>query len=299
MPDSEIQSQHRFDCLLAVIDQLVIQLNQENEITGIGLGRFSWLDKEQALGRTFTALFPNEIAAHIATQIEQAKATGEPQKLHLNLKPEHALHWHELGLSETQTWDTIVMAVSENEVLWVARDESEAKRLEQKVFHQAQRDPLTGAYNRRSLMTILQQSVAQAQRYDWVCSFLVIDIDDFRQINDQHGWDVGDKVLQQFVSSLLAFKRTADFFARYSDDRFVMFLPETNQDQALLAAERVRRLASEQRITTPDQDLGFTVSIGAATLQDAADTPESIMKRAEQNLVVAKQSGANRIEGEA
>lgn len=298
MSDSEALVQRRLDSLLAVIDQAVFRLNGSGEVMDVSRGGFTWLKDQAVIGRTFASLFSEDVTEHISSQIDQALQTQEPQTLLVNMKPEHSLHWRELGLDSAQVWETQTFAVSATELLVVIKDVSESKRLEQKVFHQAQRDPLTGAYNRRSLMTILQQSVAQAQRYDWVCSFLVIDIDNFSQINDQYGWDAGDKILQQFVTALHAFKRTADFFARYSDDRFVMFLPETNREQALLAADRVRKLASEQVIPYPSGDLSFTVSIGAATLRESTDTPESILKRAEEHLFIAKQSGSDRIEGE-
>lgn len=303
MKDSEGQQQRRFEGLLSAVDQIVVSLNGAGEVLRVSAGGASWLNTEAMLSRTFPSLFAGEIAAHISTLIDKALQSQEPQKLTISMKPEHSFHWHELGLSSAQVWDTTLVPVSATELMWVARDVSVSKRNEQKLFNQAQRDPLTGAYNRRSLLTILDHSVAQAKRYDWVCSFLLIDIDHFNQINDQYNWDTGDKVLQQFVAAMHGFQRTADFFARFSDDRFVMFLPETNQEQALLAAERVRKLAAEQQVpvvseSEQDSTLNFTVSIGAASLRDAQDTPESILKRAEENLFIAKQSGTNRIEGE-
>lgn len=302
MTDSERRHPGRFECLLAAIDQMVVCISSAGEVKSVSAGSASWLNPDKMISRTFSSLFADEVAGHISAMIKAALETGEPQKLTLSMKPEHSLHWRELGLTTAQTWDTTLAAVNETELMWVARDVPVSKRNEHKLFNQAQRDPLTGAYNRRSLLTILEHSVAQAQRYDWVCSFLLIDIDNFKQINDQYGWDAGDKVLQQFVKAMHGFQRTADFFARFSDDRFVMFLPETNRKQALLAAERVRKLAAQEQVSCISGDgedsLNFTVCIGAATLSDEKDTPESILKRAEENLFVAKQSGTNRIEGE-
>jgi diguanylate cyclase (GGDEF)-like protein len=299
MTDSEGLQQRRFECLLAVIDQIVVRLNGAGEVIGVSTGSAGWLKTEDMMSRTFTALFPENDAASISALMCKAFETNEPQKLTLLMKPEHSFHWHELGLRDTQTWETTLTAVSSSELIWVAKTLSESAQQEQKVVKLAQRDPLTGAYNQRSLMTILNQSVAQAQRYDWVCSFLLIDIDHFSQINDQYGLDVGDKVLQQFVAAMHSFQRTADFFARYADDRFVMFLPETNREQALLAAERVLKLAQAQHVVVgPSNELEFTVSIGTASMRDAQDTPDSLLKRAEENLFIAKQSGTNRIEGD-
>lgn len=302
MTDSDGRHLRRFECLLSAVDQIVVILDSASEVKRVSVGSASWLNSDAMISRTFTSLFADEAAAHIAAMIKSVLESGDSQKLTLSMTPEHSLHWRELGLTTAQTWDTTLVAVNDTELMWIARDVSVSKRDQQKLFNQAQRDPLTGAYNRRSLLTVLDHSIAQAQRYDWVCSFLLIDIDNFKQINDQYGWDTGDKVLQQFVKAMNGFQRTADFFARFSDDRFVMFLPETNREQALLAAERVRKLAAAQQVSCvlggEEGSLNFTVCIGAATLFDAKDTPESILKRAEENLFVAKQSGTNRVEGE-
>ncbi|SIS75859.1 GGDEF domain-containing protein [Neptunomonas antarctica] len=298
MTDSEGLQQRRFECLLTAIDQIVIHLNGAGEVISVNAGSADWLKTDQMISRTFSALFSEDLAGDVSAQIDKAFETHEPQKLTLLMKPEHSFHWHELGLRLTQTWETKLVDVSDTELIWVAKNISQPAQQEQKVVKLSQRDPLTGAYNQRSLMTILKQSVAQAQRYDWVCSVLLIDIDHFSQVNDQYGLDTGDKVLQQFVEAMHAFQRTADFFARYADDRFVMFLPETNREQALLAAERVRKLAQEQCVVGPSGELEFTVSIGTASLRDSQDTPDSLLKRAEENLFIAKQSGTNRIEGD-
>lgn len=290
--------ERRLQGLLSIIDQLVITLNRAGEVVGLSSGGCDWLKADILLERTLTTLFCDDSREQVSQQLEQAWSQGRSDELLLTLKPERLLDWREAGLPGVKTWQTQAVQISPDELLWVARDVSESRKLKQKVTNQAQRDPLTGAYNRRSLMTVLQQSLAQAQRYDWVCSFLMIDIDNFSDINDQYGWDTGDQVLQSFVNAMHGFKRTADFFARYVDDRFVMFLPETNRQQAKLASERVRALAQSLHITGPEEALQFTVSIGSATLRDVADTPESMLARAEEHLFIAKQSGSNRIEGE-
>merc|ERR1712000_173487 len=121
-------------------------------------------------------------------------------------------------------------------------------------------------------MTVMAQTVAQAQRYDWTCSVLLIDVDDFSKINDQQGWDAGDQLLQQIVTGIHKLKRTADFLARYGDDQLVLFLPETNHDQGMAAGERVRNLVQEMEMPYPTGDLQCTVSVGVAGLQGLEDT---------------------------
>jgi diguanylate cyclase (GGDEF)-like protein len=232
----------------------------------------------------------------VNNQLNTAVETTESVSFQYSMKIKEAPDWVELGLKEPHIWQTRCQHVSDSELIFVIADRSEEVKLERKIINQAQRDPLTGAYNRRALMTVLSQSVAQAQRYDWLCSFLIIDIDSFTEFNENFGWDAGDLILQQLVSNLHSFKRTADFLARYADDQFVMFLPETNIDQSGLAAERIRAMVESLEIPFSQGDLNFTVSIGAATLGDSQETHESMLRRAEENLEVAKGSGSNRIE---
>ncbi|MDP2523709.1 GGDEF domain-containing protein [Neptunomonas phycophila] len=289
------------EALLKGVDQTVFLLNGTGEITRVHEGTASWMRGEKLRGLTLFPLFEEPDAEVLKQAFDQsltAPAGEGVQKHQITLKPEHLLQLHEAGLDQQRAMEFSFSAIDPHHILFMMSDISESRQLNQKISQQAQRDPLTGAYNRRSLMTILQQSVAQALRYDWVCSFLLIDIDHFSDINDKQGLDAGDQVLQAFVTALHGFKRTADFFARYSDDRFVMFLPETNQDQAMLAAERVRVLAENLEIPFPTGDLSFTVSIGISTLMYPEDEPEVMLKRAEENLFIAKQSGSNRIEGE-
>lgn len=294
-------SQSSFDALLKGVDQTVFILNGAGEISRIHQGNAAWLKSEKLIGLTVFPLFEEldaEALKQVFDQSMSASVNVDLQKLQITLKPEHLLQLHEAGLDQQRIIEVSFSVAASDHILFFVNDVTESHQLNHKISQQAQRDPLTGAYNRRSLMTVLQQSVAQAHRYDWVCSFLIIDIDHFSDINDKQGLDAGDHVLQAFVTALHGFKRTADFFARYSDDRFVMFLPETNQGQAMLAAERVRVLAENLEIPFPTGDLSFTVSIGISTLLYPEDTPEIMLKRAEENLFVAKQSGSNRIEGE-
>lgn len=148
-------------------------------------------------------------------------------------------------------------------------------------------------------MPVLEQNIAQAQRYDGICSMLLIDVDDFSGINDEHSWDGGDQLLRHMVTELHRMKRTADFLARFSDDQLVLFLPETNHDQALLAGERVRRLTSDLELPFASGNINCTVSVGVATLAGIEDSSEDMIRRVMENLAVARQSGGNRVEGES
>ncbi len=286
----------RFDFLAANVEEIVLLLNNQGEVLKASVGSEDWLSAETLVGLSFPLLFSSEMMTQINTQIHTASQSEETVIFQYSMKEKDSPDWVELGLNEPHIWHTRCQKISDEELIFVIADRSEEVKLERKIINQAQRDPLTGAYNRRALMTVLSQSVAQAQRYDWLCSFLIIDIDNFTKFNESFGWDAGDLILQQLVSNLHRFKRTADFLARYGDDQFVMFLPETNIDQSGLAAERIRVMVEGLEVPFSQGDLRFTVSIGATTLEGVDETHETMLRRAEENLEIAKASGHNRVE---
>jgi diguanylate cyclase (GGDEF)-like protein len=285
--------------LLKAIDQIVFLLSDTGDVSLVHAGEASWLNEDLFVERSFCSLFDPLDAEKIKGLIDQAVTTDRTPSLTLSINPDHCIDWREAGLDKNRSFKFTFASDDADQVFVLARDITDQKLMSHKLSQQAQRDPLTGAFNRRSLMTVLQHSVAQAHRYDWSCSLLMIDVDHFSDFNDTEGLDAGDLLLQSFVTALHGFKRTADFFARFADDRFVMFLPETNLEQAMLAGERVRALAENLEVPTPTGVFSFTVSIGVASLLDADDNPETLLKRAQENLFVAKQSGSNRIEGES
>ncbi len=288
--------QDRFDYLAANVEEIVLLLSNQGEILKASAGIEEWLHVDSLVGLSFPLLFSSDMMTQVHNQINSAIETGETVKFQYSMKEKDSPDWVELGLKEPHIWQTRCQKINDEQLIFVIADRSEEVRLERKIINQAQRDPLTGAYNRRALMTVLSQSVAQAQRYDWLCSFLMIDIDNFTKVNESYGWDAGDLILQQLVSNLHSFKRTADFLARYADDQFVMFLPETNIEQSGLAAERIRQMVESLEIPFSQGNLSFTVSIGAATLGDVEETHETMLRRAEENLAIAKASGNNRVE---
>lgn len=288
--------QDRFDFLAANVEEIVLLLNNQGEVLKASAGIEEWLIADSLVGLSFPLLFSPEMMTQVNNQLNSAIESAETVKFQYSMKEKDSPDWVELGLKEPHIWQTRCQKINDEELIFVIADRSEEVKLERKIVNQAQRDPLTGAYNRRALMTVLSQSVAQAQRYDWLCSFLIIDIDNFTGFNESFGWDAGDLILQNLVSKLHGFKRTADFLARYADDQFVMFLPETNIEQSGLAAERIRQMVETLEVPFSQGNLTFTVSIGASTLGDLEETHETMLRRAEDNLVVAKGSGSNRVE---
>jgi len=288
----------KLDALLSVVEQSIFFLDADGKVTSSSVGAASWLDITKIEGKQLTEIFPEDLAEPLARQLDQALTAGNPVMAEYQLRPEHLPVWKDAGLKESKWFRVIFASDGEKGAVWSMQDISQEKRLARQVTSQAQRDSLTGAYNRRALMPVLSQSIAQAQRYDWICSVMIIDIDNFSDINDKHSWDCGDQLLQQLVASLHRMKRTSDFLARYGDDQIAMFMPETNMEQGAAAAERVRKLAAEMEIPYATGDIHYTVSIGVTSLDGVEDTSVDMLKRAEENLFVAKQTGGNRTQGD-
>lgn len=154
-------------------------------------------------------------------------------------------------------------------------------------------DSLTGLANRRFLLSRVENQLDELRRYDWPFGVLFIDIDHFKNINDTHGHDMGDRVLQMVSATLKSIVRGHDFVARYGGEEFVVILTNVNQQQLVEIGERFRVLVSMSSIREP-APISVTVSIGA-TLAGPDDTPETLFKRADLKLYEAKNAGRNSI----
>ncbi|WP_151669243.1 GGDEF domain-containing protein [Nitrincola schmidtii] len=298
MSDQQMTLKDSFDALLSLSSDLVLVVEEEI-VTRVSPGDEDWLIVNELIGKPLEDIFPADYLTLIRGYIETARQHGQVVKNELVFRPDHQHALKAMGLKEVIWFHSRMIVTESEQLIWSLRNINDRKKLERRITSQAQRDPLTGAYNRRALMPLLEQNLAQAQRYDGVCSALIVDIDDFSGINDQHSWDGGDQLLRHMVTELHRMKRTADFLARFSDDQLILVLPETNHEQALLAGERVRRLANSLELPYASGNIHCTVSVGVATLAGLEDTAEDMLRRIQENLAVARQSGGDRVEGES
>ncbi len=172
------------------------------------------------------------------------------------------------------------------------RDVTEETRLREELERLAVTDGLTGLYNRRYFDQKLADELQAAVRYGRPLSVLLFDVDHFKRFNDTHGHDMGDKVLQA-LADVLRTSRTVDIPCRYGGEEFAVILPNTPQDKATAAAERLRRAVAALDI----EGLEVTVSIGvAARPPHMTDSRDTLVKAADQALYAAKQAGRNRVE---
>jgi len=158
-------------------------------------------------------------------------------------------------------------------------------------------DALTGLYNRRQVQDSLTAAMANADRYDHDLSVLMIDVDRFKQINDNHGHDGGDEALRLIAENLQQTLRTGDLVGRWGGEEFLAILPFTDGKQAERVAERVRESISSLAFVVGDQLVPVSVSIGAAARNN--DGCEALVGEADAAMYAAKASGRNAVRSAA
>jgi diguanylate cyclase (GGDEF)-like protein len=165
------------------------------------------------------------------------------------------------------------------------------ERLINEMRYLASHDALTGALNRRHLNAAISAEIERSTRHGHRMALLVMDLDHFKAINDQHGHHLGDQVLVGFVAKASALMRRPDQLGRFGGEEFVALLPETDLAEAVVVAERIR-----QACATLHPAVGCTVSIGVATNATTGDTVDTLFARADAAMYRAKAQGRNRVE---
>ncbi|OPZ22079.1 MAG: putative diguanylate cyclase YdaM [candidate division BRC1 bacterium ADurb.BinA364] len=175
------------------------------------------------------------------------------------------------------------------------RDITGRKSMEEELRRLATTDPLTGACNRRHFIKTAEEELSRARRYRRPCSMLMLDIDHFKKINDTFGHDAGDRALKALTAACLAALRNTDHFGRLGGEEFAALLPETTGRAALDVAERLRLALANIRVDSDSGTIQYTVSIGATELREGEDALEDMLKRADEALYEAKNTGRNRV----
>jgi diguanylate cyclase (GGDEF)-like protein len=169
-------------------------------------------------------------------------------------------------------------------------------QLNEKLRLLAHTDEATGLYNKRRLLEQLDMEISRSRRYGEVFSCFMIDIDDFKLINDRYGHQAGDEILRQISALLRRSLRRSDFIARYGGEEFTVLLPRTNSAGAYRAAENLRSNFMSHEFMLPAENIRITISIGitSCTSFDRLDAQRIILS-ADNALYRAKRSGKNRV----
>lgn len=172
---------------------------------------------------------------------------------------------------------------------------STVTRAHKSLARMATTDSLTGLFNRRHMIALTEKELARHHRRPSNLTLLLMDIDHFKQINDQYGHDMGDRVLAAVSDSLKGSMREQDFIGRWGGEEFLAVLPETDFEQAAVSAERIRKAIEGLVIDCDGTTVQVTLSIGIS--QYRAEEPlSSAIARADYALYAGKSAGRNRVE---
>jgi diguanylate cyclase (GGDEF)-like protein len=167
-------------------------------------------------------------------------------------------------------------------------------RMVHKLETMATTDGLTGLFNKRAMLDSAEQKIAAAARFHRKLAVLVVDIDFFKKVNDTHGHDVGDIVIKGLGQVLERQKRNTDVVARFGGEEFVVLCEQTDENGAMLLAERIREELEKTTFRTPNGAVSVTCSVGVSTFPEAGPGWEGLFKAADEALYVSKRSGRNK-----
>ncbi|MBN8974860.1 MAG: GGDEF domain-containing protein [Rhizobiales bacterium] len=168
------------------------------------------------------------------------------------------------------------------------------KEAYRRIEELAELDELTGSFNRRCIMRMLDDEVARAQRSKTPCAVALIDLDWFKRINDSHGHPIGDEVLRTFAITVFANIRGIDRFGRYGGEEFLLIMPETSATAAASILDRLRLIVAELDWSAFSSGMAVTISAGVAELSPT-ETPDALLARADEALYAAKEAGRNQV----
>lgn len=176
------------------------------------------------------------------------------------------------------------------------RDITEQHQAEQELMHLAITDPLTSLPNRRHFLTQAENHFTRANQPPYSLALMMLDMDNFKNINDQYGHTAGDQALCEAARILAGNLRSIDLLARMGGEEFAILLPRTPKTEARRIGERLCRALAETPIRVENHEVRLTVSIGVAALDETVHTLDEFLRRADQALYLAKEAGRNRCE---
>ncbi len=290
-----LQGNHR--ALLLVIDALPFPIYYK-DLDGKYLGcnkayaEYVGIDREQLIGKTVFEIFDRIPAAIFAASDQELLNSPGIQiyetPVHRQGQDTIYIKFHKATFHEQDgTVAGLIGAII---------DITEQKTLEKKFQRLATYDDLTAIYNRREGRKQLRKLCKDAVRKQRPISVILLDLDDFKRINDTYGHDTGDVVLKTAAQCLDRYSRANDFVCRYGGEEFLIILPETSLTEAVMIAERYRKELQSLKIQiTSDEDLGVTASLGVSQLDNEFTDREMMLKQADTALYKAKEKGKNQV----
>ena len=164
----------------------------------------------------------------------------------------------------------------------------------EKIEELSQTDYLTGLYNMRIFMVLMEQEIMRAHRFSHYFTIMILDADNLKSVNDRFGHPAGDRLIKHFAQIIKSNLRITDIVARYGGDEFIVLLPETTTENALIAGERLRKILENTPIIINEEPVKVTGSIGYASYPEHGVEMNELIRRADKALLSSKSQGKNR-----
>lgn len=249
--------------------------------------------REQVIGHSPGEFAPERqpdgrLSAEVAAERIAAALAGQPQ--HFEWQPtrlDGTPFDVEITLSRMVLGKSVCLQA-------IVRDITQRRKAQQELLRLAQIDMLTGLANRRHFMELAERELSRAIRYGGPLSLLMIDIDQFKRINDRYGHQTGDAVLQKFGALCREMLRDIDTVGRIGGEEFAVLLPKTGMAHAVEVAERLRQKVEAAEVALEHVALGFTLSIGVSSLAEGASIDvDALLNQADQAMYEGKRAGRN------
>ena len=246
---------------------------------------------EEVIGKTPRIFQKEGTDKEELSKIREALEKKEPVRVTLrNFSKKGKEYWVDISILPLRNTEGKVTHFAS-----IQRDITEYKKLEQDLQILCRTDPLTTAANRRAFNEILSQEFSRFKRSQKEYALIMIDLDHFKSINDQHGHSVGDQVLIEVTERCKDNIRVHDILARLGGEEFCILLPYTDSDQAKKVAERLREKIEIKPIIVDGLRVKVTISVGISLVSTGDEDGHQAMERADQKLFQAKESGRNQI----
>ncbi|QDE29642.1 sensor domain-containing diguanylate cyclase [Shewanella polaris] len=260
--------------------------------------------KEQAIGKKSSDLLRHAWEAKQGVVINTNDFEQWLDNLH-KLHTEKALNQYETDLLDGRWFKMTRINLDSGNIIIMGVDITLLKQAQKSLENAHQHieslvntDQLTGVHNRRSYNQLAKQECARAIRFDQPLSLLVIDIDYFKVINDNFGHDGGDSILKQFSQICTDLLRQSDSLYRIGGEEFTIILPMTDDEGAMIIAERVRDHIAKYSFhtTQTNKNINVTVSIGVSSLSAGDNVIQDLFSRADKAMYCAKRGGRNQVQ---
>ncbi|MBT7074213.1 MAG: diguanylate cyclase [Anaerolineae bacterium] len=276
-------SQLANDTVIQTMQVGVIVLDKEGQITNINpvAEKITGISMAQSTGISFVQFFPDYAISLDSISEEEVEITldqdGEEHHYHAKISPVFSRRKHILG-----------RVITLNNV-------SELVNLYRQVKEASLTDSLTGVSNRRAFIERGKKEIIRTLRHGRPLSVIMIDVDNFKTINDTYGHKIGDNALYTIAQLCRAQMRSTDGIARYGGDEFAILLPETSAKNALLLAERICNNVAKMKFSAKvGENYALSISVGVAELT-RKETLEDLLHQADQALYEAKRAGKDQV----